>query len=509
MALGIAIFLSELAPRWIRRPVGFLVELLAAVPSVIYGLWGLCLRPGGRKPLGMSLPTIPRRSCRSSPGPVFGPSRLAAGWSWRSWSCRRSAPSAVMCSGRSRAPSEASLALGATRWETISAVLLPYGLSGILGAIDPGTWSGLGRDDRRDDGHRQQPRHDRIPPAPRLHDGLGHRQRVHRGHVPLYLSALIEIGLVLFVITLIINACRQLLTVAGRRPEAASSVTARWPHRPPSTSRRRRREPVMLGLTATAARRRHPADLDRGLRLIQGSRPLSLEFFTAAHAGRRRRRRHRQRDRRLAITVGLGVLIAAPIGMLAGIYAAARPQPRSGLIRFRPTRSPACRRSSWASSLTRSWSCPRATSRLLWRCRPRLHHAAIMIRTTEEMLKLVPGSLREGSLALGARNGGRTCACFAGRDQRHPDRPDARHRPGRRRGRADALHRLRQSIHEHRLHEPVATLPHTVFVYAIRPMRTGMRRPGRRPSSSSCSCSAQHFGPACWPVAHAPPRPAR
>ena len=79
VGLGVAIFLAELSPNWLRQPVGLLVELLAAVPSVVYGLWGLfvfiptVVRPLSQG-LNSSLGFIPLFA-----GPVFGPSRLAAG----------------------------------------------------------------------------------------------------------------------------------------------------------------------------------------------------------------------------------------------------------------------------------------------------------------------------------------------------------------------------------------------------------------------------------------------
>src|SRR5574342_1370244 len=79
LGLGTAIFLAELAPGWLRQPLGFLVELLAAVPSVVFGLWGLFVYiPVFVRPLAEGL----NKSLGFLPlftGPVFGPSRLAAG----------------------------------------------------------------------------------------------------------------------------------------------------------------------------------------------------------------------------------------------------------------------------------------------------------------------------------------------------------------------------------------------------------------------------------------------
>ncbi|HZY44077.1 MAG TPA: phosphate ABC transporter permease subunit PstC, partial [Anaerolineae bacterium] len=120
IGLGVAIFLAELAPNWLRQPIGFVVELLAAVPSVIYGLWGLFVFiPIFVKPLAKDLNSalgfLPLFQ-----GPVFGPSRLAAGLLLAIMilptiaSISRDVFRAIPNTQR-----EASLALGATRWEMI------------------------------------------------------------------------------------------------------------------------------------------------------------------------------------------------------------------------------------------------------------------------------------------------------------------------------------------------------------------------------------------------------
>jgi phosphate transport system permease protein len=151
LSLGIAIFLAELCPIWLRTPLGVLVELLAAIPSVVYGLWGIfiflpiVITPIGQI-LGNSIELIPGLqlffSGQISPN---GTSRLAAGLIL-----------AIMVTPTIAAISrdvfiaipdtqrEASLSLGATQWETISRVLIPYGLSGILGAIILGLGRALG-----------------------------------------------------------------------------------------------------------------------------------------------------------------------------------------------------------------------------------------------------------------------------------------------------------------------------------------------------------------------------
>jgi len=212
LGLGAAIFLAELAPTWIRVPVGLLVELLAAVPSVVFGLWGLYVFvPVVVKPLGVEL----NASLGFLPifaGPVYGPSRLAAGLLLAIMvlptitAITRDVFRAIPDAQR-----EGSLALGATRWETLWKVLLPYGRSGILGAIILGLSRAVG---------------ETIAVTMVIGNNLDLTASVlHPGYTmasvianefaeattPLYTSALIEMGLILFFVTLVVNALAQLL----------------------------------------------------------------------------------------------------------------------------------------------------------------------------------------------------------------------------------------------------------------------------------------------------------
>ena len=145
ISIGTAIFLSELAPAWLRAPVSFLVEMLAAIPSVIIGLWGLfILVPFVRSPveswLGDKLGFLPFFQ-----GPPFGVGFLAAGIILAIMvipiitALSRDALRAVPDSQR-----EAMLALGATRWEAISRAVLPYCRSGLVGAVLLGLGRALG-----------------------------------------------------------------------------------------------------------------------------------------------------------------------------------------------------------------------------------------------------------------------------------------------------------------------------------------------------------------------------
>lgn len=145
LALGTAIFVSDLAPPRVRGVAAFLVDLLAAIPSVVYGLWGLLVMvPFLRRTimpllagLGESVPWLH--------GPAYGPSLLAASLILAIMivpyiaSVAREVLAAVPRSQR-----EAALALGATRWEMIRDAVLPYARSGIVGGVMLGLGRALG-----------------------------------------------------------------------------------------------------------------------------------------------------------------------------------------------------------------------------------------------------------------------------------------------------------------------------------------------------------------------------
>src|SRR5215467_11858130 len=131
LGIGAAIYLAELAPAWIRPPIAFLVELVAAVPSVIYGLWGIfvlapLLRVWVQPALGKTLGFLPLFQ-----GPPYGVGMLAAGIIL-----------AIMVVPNTQR--EAALALGATRWETTRIAVLRYGRSGLVGAVLLGLGRALG-----------------------------------------------------------------------------------------------------------------------------------------------------------------------------------------------------------------------------------------------------------------------------------------------------------------------------------------------------------------------------
>jgi phosphate transport system permease protein len=222
IGVGTAIFLAELAPRWIAGPVGTLVELLAAVPSVVYGLWGLFVFiPVVVKPLGISL----NASLGFLPifeGPVFGPSRLAAAMILAIMILPTiTAISRDVLRAVPNAQREAAQALGATRWETVWQVLIPYGKSGIFGAII----LGLGRALGETMAVTMVIGNNLDLSASLLHPGYTMASIIANEFTEatfdLYLQALIEIGLVLFVMTLLINVVAQALIWRVRGPQGA------------------------------------------------------------------------------------------------------------------------------------------------------------------------------------------------------------------------------------------------------------------------------------------------
>jgi phosphate transport system permease protein len=210
VALGIAIFLSELSPRSLRTPLAFLTELLAAIPSIVYGLWGIfVLVPLVRK-LQVATPAWMRKLPLFS-GPPLGVGMLSAALILAvmvipfTSSVAREVLKAVPATQR-----EAAYALGATRWEAIL-VALRYGRTGILGAVILGLGRAIGETMAVTMVIGNSPTVTWSIFAPQYTMAAVIANEFTEAADDLYLSALIEIGLVLFAITLIINVLSRLL----------------------------------------------------------------------------------------------------------------------------------------------------------------------------------------------------------------------------------------------------------------------------------------------------------
>lgn len=147
LALGCAILCAELAPRWLRSPVAYLIDLLAAIPSVVYGLWGLFVVVPFMRETFMPFvqQTLKLGSIPIFAGAPYGPSLLAASVVLAIMilpyiaSVSREVLSAVPQSQR-----EAALALGATRWEMVRDAVLPFARSGLVGGVMLGLGRALG-----------------------------------------------------------------------------------------------------------------------------------------------------------------------------------------------------------------------------------------------------------------------------------------------------------------------------------------------------------------------------
>jgi phosphate transport system permease protein len=229
ISLGIAVFLAELCPPWLRTPLSWLMELLAAIPSVVYGLWGIFVfLPAVVAPfssfLNAALGGIPLiGSLFAGPVSASGASRLAAGMILTIMiiptisSVSRDVLLAIPNSQR-----EAALALGATRWEMIWQVLLPYGLSGILGAVILGLGRALGETMAVTMviGNSIEGSASLLRPGYTMSSIIANEfaEAVNALHS----EALIMIALVLFFITLLLNLVARLLVwrVASRVPTA-------------------------------------------------------------------------------------------------------------------------------------------------------------------------------------------------------------------------------------------------------------------------------------------------
>lgn len=232
VSLGIAIFLAELSPSWLRIPLSWLIELLAAIPSVIYGLWGIFVfLPAVVSPLGAflakTLGSLPLLGVLfQGPMPASGSSRLAAGIILSIMIIPTiTAVSRDVFMAIPRAQREASFSLGATQWETIRQVLLPYGLSGILGAVILGLGRALGETMAVTMviGNSIEGTASLLRPGYTMSSIIANE--FAEAVSPLHSGALVEIGLILFVMTLILNIIARLLVwqVARRNPQEARS----------------------------------------------------------------------------------------------------------------------------------------------------------------------------------------------------------------------------------------------------------------------------------------------
>jgi len=212
ISFGIAIFLAELGPSWLRSPLGMLIELLAAVPSVIYGLWGIfvlvpVLRTVVEPFLGKYFGFLPLFQ-----GPPYGVGMLAAGIILAIMiiptisSISREVFLTVPISMK-----EGAFGLGATRWEMVRLAILPPSRSGLLGAVLLGLGRALGETMAVTMviGNRHDISLSLFAPSYTMASLIANEFSEATSN--LYTSALMETGLILLIITLILNIVARTL----------------------------------------------------------------------------------------------------------------------------------------------------------------------------------------------------------------------------------------------------------------------------------------------------------
>ena len=212
LSLGAAIYLAEFAPPTIRSAIAFLIELLAAIPSVVYGLWGIFvlapwLRQWVQPALGASLGFLPLFQ-----GPPYGVGMLAAGLILAIMIVPFiTAVGQEVLLAVPNVQREAALALGATRWETTRLAVLRYGRSGLIGAVLLGLGRALGETMAVTMviGNRPEIAVSLFAPGYTMASVIANE--FTEATSDLYLAALVEIGLLLFVVTVVVNALARLL----------------------------------------------------------------------------------------------------------------------------------------------------------------------------------------------------------------------------------------------------------------------------------------------------------
>src|SRR6516165_4778404 len=222
LSLGVAVFTTEMCPKWLRGPLSFTVELLAAIPSVIYGLWAIfVLVPILRNYVQPFLAKTFGWTGLFS-GPPYGIGMLAAGIILAVMivpiisSITREVLVVVPQQQR-----EAALALGATRWEMIRIAVLRNARAGIVGGIILGLGRALGETMAVTMviGNRPEIAKSLFAPGYTMASVLANEFSEATGD--LYLSALVEIGLALFIVTIIVNALARFLVWSVTRGQPA------------------------------------------------------------------------------------------------------------------------------------------------------------------------------------------------------------------------------------------------------------------------------------------------
>lgn len=236
IGVGAALFLTEVAPRWLAVPISFVIELLAAVPSIVYGLWGftvLC-------PF-LQAHVTPALNEKLGANPLFGDAPVSTNVLAASLILAIMVMPFITSVSREvirtvpRSMREASMGLGSTRWETIKNVVLPASKAGISGACILGLGRAVGETMAviMVIGNNPQIKASLLQPAETMSGQLAN-QFGEAMNDKLQLSALLEIALILFAITIVVNVLARVLILSAKGEISGSKATS------PSVARARK-----------------------------------------------------------------------------------------------------------------------------------------------------------------------------------------------------------------------------------------------------------------------------
>lgn len=217
VSFGIALFLTELSPAWLRRPLGSAIELLAAIPSIVYGMWGLFVfaplfAEYFQTPVGGLLSSVPILGSLFS-GPAFGIGILAAGIILAVMIIPYIA--AVMRDVFEQTPvmmKESAYGIGCTTWEVIWRIVLPFTKHGVIGGVMLGLGRALGETMAVTfiiGNTYQLDSASLYMPGNSITSALANE--FAEAESGLHIAALMELGLILFVITFIVLAISRLM----------------------------------------------------------------------------------------------------------------------------------------------------------------------------------------------------------------------------------------------------------------------------------------------------------
>ncbi len=224
LSLGIALFLSELAPAWLRTPFGIAIELLAAIPSIVYGMWGLFV-------LAPLMATYVQPWLKEYFGflPLFSGAVMGIGMLTASLVLTLMIIPFIASVSRDvflmvpQPLKEAAYGLGCTTWEVVRDIMIPYGKKGIAGAVFLGMGRALGETMAVTFviGNSYHLSWSLLAPGNSIASTLANQFTEADGTI--YMSSLIELGLVLFLITFIILGLAQLWLQHGNQKNGGCS----------------------------------------------------------------------------------------------------------------------------------------------------------------------------------------------------------------------------------------------------------------------------------------------